>query len=451
MKKAYVVPHPPIILPEVGRGEEEKISETIKAYKKIAKEIGEIRPETIIISSPHAPYYSNAFYMGNSKKAKGDLKAFGVFDVEESAEIDRELCQEILKTGHGLPIYYTENDADKLDHGSLIPLRFIKEVYSDFKIAILGISTLSGKAHYGLGKAIARAVENLGRSCVYIASGDLSHVLKDYGPYGFNEAGPIFDKKIVDILERGAFDELLEISSKEADQAAQCGLGSFQIMAGFFDGFDVKAEKYSYEGPFGVGYTVISFTGGEKNPDRKFLQQNRNRKVLDPYIELARETIDKYIKENKIIDPPSNLPKNMLETRAGCFVSLHKFGELRGCIGTIGPTRKNLAEEIIENAISASTRDPRFPAVFKDELEDLEISVDILDEAEPVASMEDLDAKKYGVIVTSGFKRGLLLPNLEGVNRPEEQIDIALQKAGIGPDEDYKLERFEVIRHEYKK
>lgn len=139
----------------------------------------------------------------------------------------------------------------------------------------------------------------------------------------------------------------------------------------------------------------------------------------------------------------------MLENRAGCFVSIHKFGNLRGCIGTIGPTRKNVAEEIIQNAISASSRDPRFPRVAKNELEDLEISVDILEEAELVNSIKDLDEKIYGIIVTSGFRRGLLLPNIEGVTSPQQQISIVLQKAGISPDENYKLERFKVIRHEY--
>ena len=178
MKKAYVVPHPPIILPEVGRGEEKKIAKTIEAFEQIANEIAEIEPETIIISSPHAPYYSDAFYLADATEAKGDLSAFGVWGVEERVPIDRELCEEILVTGKDLPIYYSEMDGDNLDHGSLIPIRFIKAVYSDFKVVRLGISTLSGEDHYRVGMAIAKAAEKLGRRCVYIASGDLSHVLK---------------------------------------------------------------------------------------------------------------------------------------------------------------------------------------------------------------------------------------------------------------------------------
>jgi len=135
------------------------------------------------------------------------------------------------------------------------------------------------------------------------------------------------------------------------------------------------------------------------------------------------------------------------DTQAGAFVSLHMNGRLRGCIGTIAPTRATLAEEIIENAISAATKDPRFNPVTVSELSQLEYSVDVLSPAEPIDSTEQLDVKRYGVIVTSGGKRGLLLPNLDTIDTVEEQISIAKKKAGIGPGEPVSLKRFEVVRH----
>ena len=138
----------------------------------------------------------------------------------------------------------------------------------------------------------------------------------------------------------------------------------------------------------------------------------------------------------------------MLKNKAGTFVSIKKNGELRGCIGTIMPTKANIALEIISNAISSGTRDPRFNAVKMDELDSLSYSVDVLLEPEPIDSIKDLDVKKYGVIVRSGFRSGLLLPNLEGVDTPEEQVSIALQKAGISFREDFTMERFEVLRYE---
>ena len=141
------------------------------------------------------------------------------------------------------------------------------------------------------------------------------------------------------------------------------------------------------------------------------------------------------------------MTEEMRNSRNGTFVSIHKNGELRGCIGTISPWTSCVAEEILSMAVEAGTRDPRFPAVSKEELEDLVYDVDVLQPAEP-ASPDELDAKRYGVIVTSGFKRGLLLPNLEGVESPGQQIRIAMMKAGIEAGEDIQLERFTVERHE---
>lgn len=163
---------------------------------------------------------------------------------------------------------------------------------------------------------------------------------------------------------------------------------------------------------------------------------------------LARKTIHSYIREGKIISSPS--PPKEFQQKSGVFVSLHKKGRLRGCIGTFLPTQKSIAEEIIRNAISAATQDPRFPAVEEGELADLEISVDVLNKPEPVKSKDDLDPKKYGVVVKKGWRTGLLLPDLEGVDRTEQQLEIAKQKAGLGgiPEEELEIHRFRVTRYE---
>lgn len=165
-----------------------------------------------------------------------------------------------------------------------------------------------------------------------------------------------------------------------------------------------------------------------------------------PFVRLAEETIRRYIQEGRVISSPEEMTPEMRE-RAGVFVSLKKRGQLRGCIGTIEPMEENVAQEIIRNAIAAATRDPRFPPVRPEELDDLDISVDVLTTPEPVAGMEDLDLKRYGVIVESGWRRGLLLPDLEGVDTVEYQVEICRRKAGIGPDEPVQLYRFEVIRY----
>ncbi len=145
--------------------------------------------------------------------------------------------------------------------------------------------------------------------------------------------------------------------------------------------------------------------------------------------------------------PIEDLPEEMLTKRAGVFVSIKKHGELRGCIGTFLPTRKNIAEEIQRNAISAGCEDPRFYPVTAEELPELEYSVDVLTEPRPVYSLDELDPKKYGILVQKGFRSGLLLPDLEGVDTVEQQLNIALAKAGISPNEKYQIKKFEVVRH----
>jgi AmmeMemoRadiSam system protein A len=166
---------------------------------------------------------------------------------------------------------------------------------------------------------------------------------------------------------------------------------------------------------------------------------------LHPVVRLAKETVETYVRTGRIVSPPRELTPEMKE-RAGVFVSIHKHGQLRGCIGTFEPTKENVAEEIIANAISSATRDPRFPPVDVSELEALEYSVDILTKPEPVSDISELDPKKYGVIVESGWKKGLLLPDLEGVDSVEEQIAICRLKAGIAAYEPIKLYRFRVRR-----
>jgi len=162
-------------------------------------------------------------------------------------------------------------------------------------------------------------------------------------------------------------------------------------------------------------------------------------------VQLAKRTVETYVKKGKVLKTEELTPE--MRERAGVFVSIHKLGELRGCIGTFEPQRANVAEEVIANAISSATSDPRFFPISPDELKDLDYSVDVLTTPEPVKSQDQLDPKRYGVIVEAGWRKGLLLPDLEGVDSVDYQIDICRQKAGIATNEPVKLYRFEVRRY----
>jgi AmmeMemoRadiSam system protein A len=227
-------------------------------------------------------------------------------------------------------------------------------------------------------------------------------------------------------------------------------------MAGALDRKAVSSTLLSYEGPFGVGYGVAVFEVTGEDGARDFGRQleaaersrfERRKAAEDPYVRLARLSLETYLATGRTAALPDGLPAEMTERAAGAFVSLKKDGLLRGCIGTIAPTQSSVAAEILQNAISAGVRDPRFEPVTKAELPQLTFSVDVLGEPEPIESEAQLDVKRYGVIVERGRRRGLLLPDLEGVDTPAQQIDIARQKAGIAPDETVRLWRFEVVRH----
>ena len=455
---AYMVPHPPMIVPAVGRGSERQIEATRAAYARVAEEIAALAPETIIISSPHATMYADYFHISPGRSARGSFARFNAPQVSFREEYDAELVSTIerMAIAENLPAGTQGQREAELDHGTMVPLHFIRQYCSGFKLVRVGLSGLPLEEHYRLGQVIRRAVDALGRRAVFVASGDLSHKLQSYGPYGYAPEGPQYDGRVMNVCGRAAFGELFDFDEAFCERAAECGHRSFVIMAGALDGTSVAAQRLSHEDVTGVGYGICAFHPGEPDANRCFLAIRQRaqearlteaRKQCDPWVQLAWQSVESWVLSRRIMDVPGGLPEALTRRRAGAFVSIHKQGRLRGCIGTIAPTRVNLAEEIIRNAVSAAANDPRFDPIRPDELKWLEINVDVLGEPEDIASEDELDVKRYGVIVTKGHRRGLLLPDLEGVDTVQQQVAIARQKAGIGPGEKVSLQRFQVVRH----
>lgn len=460
---AYIVPHPPLIVPEVGRGQEKAVQKTIDSYDAVARKIGEIRPQTLILISPHSVMYTDYIHISPGSGAQGSLKRFGAPEVYK-AVYDSELVDEICRICDeaDFPAGMSGEKDASLDHGTLVPLYFINKYYTDYKLVRCSISGLTKQEHYRFGMMIKDAAYKLDRNAAVIASGDLSHKLSIDGPYGFAPEGPELDAKLTDIMRSAEFGEFFNIDSTLCERGAECGLMSFVTMAGILDKTAVDTRFYSYEGITGVGYAVCEYNVTGEDADRNFLTRDLSesrghinksvRNNEDVFVRLARKTLESYVISGKtpnVLDY-LNAADDILRGTAGVFVSIKKNGQLRGCIGTIELTQPSIAHEIITNAISAGTRDPRFPPVRADELPDLVYSVDVLFPAEKIDDKNMLDVTRYGVIVTSASnkrKRGLLLPNLEGVDTVEYQLEIACQKAGIGRNEKYTIERFEVVRH----
>lgn len=463
IKGYFVMPHPPIIVPEVGKGEEKKAGETVLACRKVAEEIKALGPEVIVIITPHGPLFRDAIAITDMEIIEGDMEKFNAPDVKFNIKIDRDLSRNIMEASKRagiMTVPITEmsmreyNISCELDHGAMVPLYFINKEYENYKLLHITYGMLPRIELYRFGEIIKKTIEEGTKNAVIIASGDLSHKLSSDGPYEYNAMGSVFDREIMRLLGEGDVEGIFNMDKEVIDSAGECGLRSFYIMLGAMDGLKFKGKLLSYEGPFGVGYGIMSFDFGEdkgRNFTDRLIQdrdreRNSRRQREDPLVRLARESLEHYVKEGEYLKVPSYVTEDIMSEKRGAFVSLKIDGELRGCIGTIFPATENLAREIIRNAVEAGEKDPRFYPVDEEELIDIEYSVDVL--MLPVkASREELDPKKYGVIVRKGARAGLLLPDLEGVDTIQKQLKIALSKAGIDENEGYSIEKFEVIRH----
>jgi MEMO1 family protein len=470
---AALVPHPPIVIPEVGGEEVSRVRATHAAMEQMAAELVAARPDAVVIISPHGPVFRDAIAVHMLPSIQGDLREFRAPEVTFEANIDRHLGNLVVAAARraGLPAapvtpeWSGEWGADRLDHGTMVPLYFLVRAGYRGAIVPIAMGLLPPVQLYAFGQALQAAIDESGSRIAVLASGDLSHRLTPDAPAGYNPEAHQFDREVVEALGRGDLGHLFRMDPDQCESAGECGLRPLMMLAGALDGLSVKPQVMSYEGPFGVGYAVVPMRPGMPDPDRRLgpvleaARQERSaqrRARSHPIVNLARAALEHYVKTNLEIDfsagaphegtAPWQLPEDLPES-AGVFVSLKMDGELRGCMGTTGPTEPTLALEVVRNAIMAGTRDPRFSPVEEEELPYVDYSVDVLGEPVP-CSRTELDPRTYGVIVEKSEHRGLLLPDLPGVDTVEEQVEIACRKAGLSArDPGLKLYRFRVDRY----
>ncbi len=339
-------------------------------------------------------------------------------------EIDSELGKRILASSSHLQEDYA---AHQHEHSIEVQIPFLQYFKRDIRLVPIMLAYSSLATYKEIGKELATAIKDLSKEVVIIASSDMTH----YEP---QESAQRKDNQaieaILDLNEDELFRRVDELNISMCGYAPTVSLISAAKELG---ATGAELVRYQTSGDTTGDYTaVVGYAGIIIT-------------AMSPLVRLARETVETFVKEGKIPEPEELTPE--MKHKAGVFVSIHKFDELRGCIGTFEPQQENVASEIITNAISSATRDPRFPQVAPNELKDLTYSVDVLTTPEPIESQDQLDPKKYGVIVECGLRRGLLLPDLEGVDTVDYQIDICRQKAGIMSDEPIKLYRFEVRRY----
>jgi AmmeMemoRadiSam system protein A/AmmeMemoRadiSam system protein B len=439
-----IAPHPPIMVPEVGRESIAGVRDSIEAMAELTRRLIGSGAESVILISPHAPLELDSFVAYSGPEVYGDFANFHAPETNFSVAVDGELLKAVSDAAAAENYSVSILPENELDHGTAVPLYFLLSNGWHGKVVALGYSFLSNEDHLRFGQCIQRAVEALRRPVGFIASGDLSHRLKPHAPAGFNPDAHVFDEKVVAALRANDPQQIVTIDQHLRKAAGECGYRSMLVAIGASSGLPLSCEVMNYEAPFGVGYLVAQLINRAADGVDKRLA---GEVAHDNLPGLARRAVESYIRSGDLVEAPASAGE-LLVSRAPCFVSLKTLdGELRGCIGTIEPTRETLAEEIIANAISAAISDPRFDPVAEDELGNLRYSVDVLLPAEQT-TMEALDPSVFGVIVEDegGSRRGLLLPDIPGVDTAQQQVEIAARKAGIRRGEPVKLWRFKVER-----
>ncbi|MHB1323129.1 MAG: AmmeMemoRadiSam system protein A [Coriobacteriia bacterium] len=448
-----IAPHPPIMVAEVGGRRAEVTAASTGSMVAVSRLLRSFDPQAVVLVSPHAPLARDSFVIDGSDRLTGDLGSFGAPDVDLAQPGDPALAAAIIAEAEAAAIPVTSRALNPslqpgvLDHGVLVPLSFLDRD-GRYPIVVISLSFLPLPMHRALGTAVRRAVELLGRRVAFIASGDLSHRLTPDAPAGYSPRGRDFDARIVDLISSSDYRSLEDVDPSLVQAAGECGLRSFVALGGYLQGSEAVTRVLAYEGPWGVGYLTAVAASADRiaglDTPAVGAKGGRAGEAESAPVTLARAAIEGYVRERRIIEPPA--PEGAFAERHGAFVSLHIDGRLRGCIGTIAPTRPTLASEIVHNAVQAASRDPRFPPLTAEELLRLDISVDVL-QAPEAADIGDLDPARYGVIVSCGSRRGLLLPDLAGVDTVAEQVGIACRKACIGAHETVRLERFCVDRY----
>lgn len=400
---AALMCHAPIVLPAVGGSESGRCVATTRAMREIAWRIARAQPDRVVLLSPHSPRRRAAFgaWRGPHRGSLADFHAPQLaVELPDAPEVAEQLHLELIQPG-------------PLDHGAMVPLAFLWEAGWRGPTAILALPWDEVGE-----EATGRAIAALPGSTAVIASGDMSHRLKPGAPAGYHPQAQRFDRTFVNALISNDWSTALHAPHRE--DAAEDVVQSTAVAMASVPG-PLNAEVLHYEGPWGVGYTEAVLY--DPSP---------------PLAAVARMSIRAHLDGRRFKAPDGGPPT------AGVFVSLHRQGDLRGCIGHIEPIHSTLYEEISDVAVSSAVRDDRFPPLGKAELSDLDIEVSVLEPPEPIDSPAELDPRIYGVIVSSGRRRGLLLPDLEGVDTVEQQLRISRRKAGIGPQDPVKLERFTV-------
>jgi MEMO1 family protein len=425
-----LVAHPPILLAEVGGVQSERVRATADALRNLDGILSAVDADLAVVISPHSPSSMTSLPVRRGANAGGNLARFHAPHVQVAAQVDVVLADALIADGRraGFSLIWAEET--ELDHGVVVPLYSLPKTMANKRCIFMGVSGWPLNRFIEFGVWLHGRLRD--RFAILIASGDLSHRLTPDAPYGYRAEGPVFDRLVIDALREPDWKRIEGLDPDLIEEAGECGLRPLAILLGAARAAGLDSQVLSYEGPFGVGYPVVAFTATT-------VAGTAAGAGLDVQA-LGRRAIDTYLRTRRLIEPPQPIPLD-LQAPSAAFVSLYKDGELRGCVGSVHPTEATAAHELIRYAVASAVRDPRFDPVRLAEVGALTIKVQLLDPAEPT-DISGLNPQTHGIIVRAGDRQALLLPGIEGIDTPEQQLRAACDKAGINRNAPLELERF---------
>lgn len=434
---AALMCHAPIVIPALGGSRGQACSKTTTAMRKVAKEVLAHKPEVIVVISPHAPRAARSWAVVHDAEIAGTFSRFGRTDLGLTLEGAPHAAQALSRVAqeHGLSIEAARGD--DLDHGALVPLMFLTEAGFSGRVLILSLPYPGTDQEERFGHIIAQAAASCGERWAIIASGDMSHRLTGDAPAGFHPRAKEFDLTFVKNLRQKDLRAATSVDPRLQALVAEDVVQSTRVAAAAVGYVASGLTVYSYEGPFGVGYCEAMLFS-ERAQDRAADVDSPPPRLVD----IAHDAIVHALAGTHYQVPELAAP---WDAPHAVFVTLRSpDGELRGCIGRTEPVFRSLALEVADCAVAAATRDHRMPPVEKRELTRLGIEISVLEPPESIADASKLDPKRFGLVVSQGERRGVLLPEVEGVDTVDDQLRIAMRKGEISVDGPYRLERFRV-------
>jgi AmmeMemoRadiSam system protein A len=426
-----LVPHPPILLADVGGAQSQQLRATAAALSELDRALSLIDADLAVVISPHSPSSMTSLPVRRGAVATGNLAQFRAPQVEVTAQVDTKLADALIADGRRSGFSLTWAEDTELDHGVVVPLYSLPKTMATKRCIFMGVSGWPLRRFVEFGAWLHGRLRD--HFAVLIASGDLSHRLTPDAPYGYRPEGPVFDRLVIDALRASDWKRIEAMDPDLIEEAGECGLRPLAILLGAARAAGLASDVLSYEGPFGVGYPVVAFTATPVTVTTA--------PILLDIQALGRRAIDTYLRTRRLIEPPIPIPLD-LRAPSAAFVSLFKAGELRGCVGSMQPTEATAAHEVIRYVVASAVRDPRFDPVHLDEVGALTIKVVLLDPPELVTQISRLSPRTHGIIVRRGDREASLLPGIEGIDTPEQQLRTACEKAGINYNAPITIERF---------